>query len=162
MQVTVNTTAFAFRVSIVGSALRKAATPIHMAYTNADSVGKKQLKAEWMIGHIAAHLSGSNDMREEAMVAAMTDKVLKDAERIFSLGKGAGAKPANVAAIDRAYSDFRYHVVRAVKVVKETEEVKLSKEEKAAFAAFVEACGDINRAAVVFKAMSAVVRAAAK
>ena len=159
---TVNTITFAFRVSIVGSAMRKAATPLHLAYTNADSEGKKQIKCEWMTGHIAAHLSGATDMRVEAMDAAMTDKVMKDAERILSLGKGAGAKPANIAAIDRAYSDFRYHIVRAVKVAKESEEVKLSKAEKAAFAAFVEACGDINRASVVFKAMSAVVRAAAK
>jgi hypothetical protein len=49
------------------------------------------------------------------MLGHLEGQGVKDAERTFSLGKGKGAEPENVKAIDRASSDFRYYVVRPVK-----------------------------------------------
>jgi hypothetical protein len=49
------------------------------------------------------------------MLGHLEGQGVKDAERTFSLGKGKGAKPEAVKAIDRASSDFRYYVVRPVK-----------------------------------------------
>jgi hypothetical protein len=49
------------------------------------------------------------------MLGHLEGQGVKDAERTFSLGKGKGAEPEAVKAIDRASSDFRYYVVRPVK-----------------------------------------------
>ena len=141
----VNITTFAFNLSVLTRKTLEASTPFHTAYVGADKVGKAQLRQEWMLGHIAGTVFG-----------AMGDSAMKGAERILSAGKGEGAKPQNVKAIDKASSDFRYHVIRPTAGVKETKAVRITAAEKAAYAAFVEACGgDVKRAAVVFKTMAA-------
>lgn len=141
----VNITTFAFNLSVFTRKTLEASTPFHTCYVEADATGKAQLRREWMLGHVAGTLYG-----------AMGDNAMKLAERILSTGKGEGAKPQSVKAIDKASSDFRYHVIRPTAGVKETKAVRISAAEKAAYAAFVEACGgDVKRAAVVFKTMSA-------
>ena len=55
------------------------------------------------------------------MLGHLTGQGLKAAERILSRGKGKGASKAHIQAIDRAYSDFRYMVVRPVKAKSEGE-----------------------------------------
>ena len=87
---------FAVNVGNHTTAIREAADAFHAAYVDATPTQQGALRKDWMLGH----LEGQG---------------VKDVERTFSLGKGAGAKPENVKAIDRASSDFRYYVVRPVK-----------------------------------------------
>ena len=87
---------FATNVGNHTTAIREAADAFHEAYTDATPTQQGALRKDWMLGH----LEGQG---------------VKDAERTFSLGKGKGAEPEAVKAIDRASSDFRYYVVRPVK-----------------------------------------------
>ncbi len=87
---------FATNVGNHTTAIREAADAFHKAYTSATPTQQGALRKEWMLGH----LEGQG---------------VSNPERMFSLGKGAGAKPEAVKAIDRASSDFRYYVVRPVK-----------------------------------------------
>jgi hypothetical protein len=91
-----NINQFAFNVAAATRKKRDAADPFHVAYTDATPAQRKQLREEWMIGHLRGQ------------------GFEQHAERILSKGKGkgAGAKPEHVKAIDRASSDFRYMVVR--------------------------------------------------
>lgn len=93
---TMNITAFAFNVASATRKTLEASSPFHTCYVGADATGKKQLRSEWMLGHVM----GTLNLDEKA------------AERILSKGKGDGAKPEHVKAIDKASSDFRYHVIR--------------------------------------------------
>jgi hypothetical protein len=88
-----NINQFAFNVAAATRKTRDAADPFHVAYTDATPEQRKQLREEWMLGHLRG-------------------QGLENAERVLSKGKGAGAKPEHVKAIDRASSDFRYMVVR--------------------------------------------------
>ena len=90
---TISIKQFAVNVGYVGRKVREAADPFHAAYVEATPEQRKALRLDWMLGH----LEGQG---------------VKNAERVLSEGKGAGAKPENVKAIDRASSDFRYYVVR--------------------------------------------------
>jgi hypothetical protein len=87
---------FATNVGNHTTAIRDAADAFHEAYTGATPTQQGALRKDWMLGH----LEGQG---------------VQDAERTFSLGKGKGAKPEAIKAIDRASSDFRYYVVRPVK-----------------------------------------------
>jgi hypothetical protein len=87
---------FATNVGNQTTAIRDAANAFHEAYTGATPTQQGALRKDWMLGH----LEGQG---------------VQDAERTFSLGKGKGAKPEAIKAIDRASSDFRYYVVRPVK-----------------------------------------------
>jgi hypothetical protein len=89
-----NINQFAFNVAAAARKTRDAADPFHVAYTDATPEQRKQLREEWMLGHLRGQ------------------GFEQHAERILSKGKGAGAKPEHVKAIDRASSDFRYMVVR--------------------------------------------------
>lgn len=70
--------------------------PFAKAYAKADPAKQKEMRHEWREGFIAGSLGIS---REQAA-------------KIVETGKGEGAKPANIKLIDRANSDFRYHVIR--------------------------------------------------
>jgi hypothetical protein len=84
---------FAFNIGNATRKVREAADPFHAAYVGATPEQRKDLRQRWMLGH----LEGQG---------------VKGAERILSEGKGAGALPEHIKAIDRASSDFRYMVVR--------------------------------------------------
>ena len=92
----VNIQSFAFNLSSMTRKTLEASAPFHDCYSKADATGQKQLRGEWMLGYVMGTLAIGQDV----------------AERILSKGKGAGAKPEHVKAIDRATADFRYHVVR--------------------------------------------------
>ena len=94
---------FAAQVGNHTVGIKTAADAFHTAYAGATPEQRTQLKQEWMLGH----LEGQG---------------VKNPERTFSLGKGTGASADGIKAIDRAYSDFRYYVVRPVKA--KTEPVK--------------------------------------
>lgn len=87
---------FAVNVGNTTTAIRSAADAFHDAYVGATPAQQSALRKDWMLGH----LEGQG---------------VKNPERTFSLGKGAGSTADGVKAIDRAYSDFRYYVVRPVK-----------------------------------------------
>ena len=104
---------FATNVGNHTTAIRNAADAFHKAYTGATPTQQVALRKDWMLGH----LEGQG---------------VKDAERTFSLGKGNGAKPEAIKAIDRASSDFRYYVVRPVKTkATQTTSKRISKELRA-------------------------------
>lgn len=84
---------FAFNTGAMSRKVRDAADPFHAAYLEATPEQRKDLRTRWMMGH----LEGQG---------------FKGVERILSEGKGTGAKPEHIKAIDRASSDFRYMVVR--------------------------------------------------
>jgi len=86
---------FAYNVGAMGRKVRESAAPFHKAYVGATPEQQADLRRRWMLGHLAG-------------------QGLKKPERILSEGKGGNADVENVKAIDRASSDFRYHVVRAV------------------------------------------------
>ena len=101
---------FAFNVGYVTTKVRSAADPFHAAYLEATPEQRKDLRHRWMLGH----LEGQG---------------FKGSERILSEGKGAGAKPEHIKAIDRASSDFRYMVVRPEpKATEPAKQMRLSRE----------------------------------
>lgn len=103
-------TQFAFNVGSMARKIRDAADPFHAAYEGATAEQRKALRTEWMLGHLRG-------------------QGLQHAERILSTGKGAGAKPEHIKAIDRASSDFRYMVVRPdVKAKAEAKSFRVAKE----------------------------------
>jgi hypothetical protein len=72
------------------------------------------------------------------MLGHLEGQGVKNAERILSEGKGAGAKPENVKAIDRASADFRYMVIRPEpKDAAPTKSMRLSKDARALAAAYL-------------------------
>ena len=119
---TVNITTFAFNLAAITSKTLDASLPFHTAYTGATPEQQKQLRHEWMLGHLAGALGVD----------------LKTSERILSRGKGEGAKPAHIKAIDKASSDFRYHVVRPTAKANETKPVRVPRELRTAINALLE------------------------
>jgi len=86
---------------LLGAAARKtseASLPFHEAYVAATAQQRAQLKKDWMIGH----LDGQG---------------VENPERTLSKGKAKGTKMAVKHAIDKAYSDFSYHIIRRAKKV---------------------------------------------
>lgn len=90
---------FAFNVGAATRKIREASSTYHDAYMAATAEQKANLRHRWLLGHLAG-------------------QKISNPERVLSQGKGKGATRANIMAIDRASSDFRYYVVRPVKVKK--------------------------------------------
>ena len=110
---------FAFNIGNATRKVREAADPFHAAYLEGTPEQRKDLRQRWMLGH----LEGQG---------------VKGAERILSEGKGSGAKPEHVKAIDRASSDFRYMVVRPEpKTAAPAKSMRLSKDARALAAAYL-------------------------
>ena len=110
---------FAFNIGNATRKVREAADPFHAAYLEGTPEQRKDLRQRWMLGH----LEGQG---------------VKGAERILSEGKGSGAKPEHVKAIDRASSDFRYMVIRPEpKTAAPTKSMRLSKDLRAAAEAYL-------------------------
>ncbi len=96
---TVTLSQFAFNLGNNDRLTLEASLPFHTAYVSATPEQKAQLKHDWQVGYIQG----------KADVDAPT------AERILSGGKGGRASKANIEAIDKSYSSFKYHVVRKPK-----------------------------------------------
>lgn len=110
---------FAFNVGTNSRKIREAADPFHAAYLEATPEQRKDLRQRWMLGHVEG-------------------QGFKDAERILSEGKGNGASPEHVKAIDRASSDFRYMVVRPEpKDAKPVKSTRLAKDVRALAEAYL-------------------------
>ena len=128
---------FAFNIGNATRKVREAADPFHAAYLEGTPEQRKDLRQRWMLGH----LEGQG---------------VKGAERILSEGKGSGAKPEHVKAIDRASSDFRYMVVRPEpKTAEPAKSMRLSKDLRAAAEAYL---ANFESAADAIKALRAVAK----
>lgn len=131
-------TSFAFNVGSMSRKVRDAADPFHAAYLTADADQRKAMRHDWMLGH----LDGQG---------------IKNAERVLSHGKGNGAKPEHIKAIDRASSDFRYMVVRPdAKPAQDApmKSMRLSRDLRALAQALLDAAGDTTTAIKVLKAVA--------
>lgn len=95
---------FALRVGKQAYETRAAADPLHEAYKAAEPADQADLRQRWMLNHVAGQVM--------ARTKCDGDAAIKAAERILSKGKGKGAAKEAIKAIDRASSDFRYHIVR--------------------------------------------------
>jgi hypothetical protein len=95
MNVKANTTLsfdeFAKSVGKFGKELQQSAKPLADAYAKATPEQQKDLRARWMLNHLIG-------------------QGYTNAKAIIETGKGKGAKPDHIKAIDRAYSDFAYNI----------------------------------------------------
>lgn len=88
---------FAFNIGVQSRQGRDASKPLSVAYHNGDEEQQRNLRIRWMTNHIRGSLKVN----------------AKTAERILSEGKGLACKSEeNRCAIDKASSDFRYHIIR--------------------------------------------------
>ena len=128
---------FAFNVGINARKIRDAADPFHAAYLEASPEQRKDLRQRWMLGHLEGQGFAS-------------------AERILSEGKGAGAKPEHVKAIDRASSDFRYMVIRPEpKAAEPAKSMRVAKDLRALAEAYL---ANFENAADAIKVLRAVAK----
>jgi len=128
---------FAFNTGAMSRKVREAADPFHAAYLEGTPEQRKDLRQRWMLGH----LEGQG---------------FKGAERILSEGKGAGAKPEHIKAIDRASADFRYMVIRPeAKAAEPVKSMRLSADVKAAAQAYL---AQFDSVADAIKALKAVAK----
>lgn len=136
----------AFAVGAASQKTRSECDPIHTAYVAMDPTEQKELRLCWMIAHVAGQISVVKQL-DVARATATAEKVLK-------AGKGAGAKVESIRMIDRASSDFRYHVIRpaATAAKGQQKKARTTASEKSAWAAFVQAVGE-ERAAIVAKTL---------
>jgi len=136
----------AFAVGAASQKTRSECDPIHAAFVAMDQTEQKELRRCWLIAHVAGQLSVVKKLDVAKATAA--------AEKVIEAGKGAGAKVESIRMIDRASSDFRYHVIRptATAAKGQQKKARTTAAEKAAWAAFVEAVG-AQRAKLVAKTL---------
>lgn len=94
---------FALRVGKQAGMTREAAEPLAKAYGRATPEQQSDLRQRWMLHHIAGQIMVSKPDGDAAIMAA---------KKIITKGKGGGASRESILMIDRASSDFRYHIVR--------------------------------------------------
>jgi len=88
---------FAFNIGEQSRLGREASKPLSVAFHNADEEQQRNLRIRWQLNHIRGSLKVS----------------AKTAERILSNGKGESCEcDEHRLAIDKSYSDFRYHIIR--------------------------------------------------
>lgn len=86
---------FAFGLGKQGRLLRESSIVWHKEYVQADSTTRKEQLQEWLV----QHLQGGLDITQQV------------AERILSKSRTERSKVHN-NAYSKAYSDFRYHIIR--------------------------------------------------
>ena len=95
MNVKANTTLsfdeFAKSVGEFGKQMQVSAKPLADAYAKATPEQQSDLRARWMLNHLIG-------------------QGIKNAADVITVGKSKNAKPENIKAIDRAYSDFTYTI----------------------------------------------------
>lgn len=89
---------FAFGLGKQGRLLRESSLVWHTEYTQADSATRKERLHEWLV----QHLQGGLDVTQQV------------AERILSKPRTERSKVHN-NAYSKAYSDYRYHIIRPEK-----------------------------------------------
>jgi hypothetical protein len=139
---TVTLSQFAFNLGNNDRLTLEASLPFHTAYVSATPEQKAQLKHDWQVGYIQG----------KANVDAAK------AERILSGGKGGNASKANIEAIDKSYSSFKYHVVRKPKAKAKAapaKSMRVAKDLRAAAEAYL---ANFDNVADAIKALRAVAK----
>ena len=96
--ITVSYSQFAFGLGKQSRLLRESSLVWHLEYVKADSDTRNARLQEWLVQHLMGQLG-------------VTQSV---AEKILSKSKTKRSKDHNLA-YSRAYSDFRYHIIRPEK-----------------------------------------------
>ena len=125
---TVSIKAFAFKLSTLSIKLREASQPFATCYATADDAGRKQLRNDWMIGHINGY-TGDEAATLELLGKSRTDRS-KDDQNAYS----------------RAASDFNYHVVRDSKSANKSDDVEIPANILAAAKALARLCNEYEGA----------------
>lgn len=94
---------FALRVGKQAGMTREAAKPLADAYGKATPEQQSDLRGRWMLNHVAGQIMVSKPNGDAAMTAA---------KKLLALGKGKGASRESIKMIDKAYSDFRYNIIK--------------------------------------------------
>lgn len=133
---------YAARVGRTSAEMRAGAGAFHLAYVGGTPEQRADLQRRWMLGHLEG----------EVKAKAITG----EPERILSRGKGKGASKAHIGAIDRAYSSFRYCVIRPEKKAKKAEpkaSARISKEARTMAKALIDLCGSVAAAKAALAAV---------
>ncbi len=133
---------YAARVGRTSAEMRAGADVFHAAYVSGTSEQRADLQRRWMLGHLEG----------EVKAKAITG----EPERILSRGKGKGASKAHIGAIDRAYSSFRYCVIRPEKKAKKAEpkaSARISREARTMAKALIDLCGSVAAAKAALAAV---------
>jgi len=138
---------FALRVGKQAGMTRAAADPLHAAYTKAEPEQQADLRQRWMLNHVAGQIMVTTPDGDAAM---------KKAASIIAKGKGGGATRAAIAMIDKAYSDFRYNIVRPTgKKPEQAARVKVPAAVRTAAMSFIAEFEGKNRNAQIDAAIAA-------
>ena len=142
---TISIDLFAFNVGAHTKAIRENSLPFHNAYVKGDEAQQRDLRVRWMCNHMAGSLG----------IALAAATLIRDK------GKGAGVNRAHVAAIDKAYSDFRYYVVQNKTKAKDVarDSITLTPAQRAAMKSLDMSCGTIAEMKAVFAAYVASMKA---
>jgi len=133
---------YAARVGRTSAEMRAGAGAFHVAYVSGTPEQRADLQRRWMLGHLEG----------EVKAKAITG----EPERILSRGKGKGASKAHIGAIDRAYSSFRYCVIRPVNKAKKAEptsSARISREARTMAKALIDLCGSVAAAKAALAAV---------
>jgi hypothetical protein len=133
---------YAARVGRTSAEMRAGAGAFHLAYISGTPEQRADLQHRWMLGHLQG----------EVKAKAITG----EPERILSRGKGKGASKAHISAIDRAYSSFRYCVIRPEKKAKKAEpkaHTRISREARTMAKALIDLCGSVAAAKAALTAV---------
>lgn len=133
---------YAARVGRTSAEMRAGAGAFHLAYVGGTPEQRADLQRRWMLGHLEG----------EVKAKAITG----EPERILSRGKGNGASRTHIGAIDRAYSSFRYCVIRPEKKAKKAEpttHARISREARTMAKALIELCGSVAAAKAALAAV---------
>lgn len=153
---------FARWIGELGAAQQRSAEPFHREFVGATPERQGEMRDQWVLGHLTGQfvtpkLHGRDSKATAAEKKADMARAEALAEKVMGLSRPGSAgkcrSAAQQAAYDRARADFRYHVMKP-KTSKKAEPVKaprISREERAAWAAFVAIVGE--RAAVIAKTL---------
>jgi hypothetical protein len=142
---------FALRVGKQSSETRLASEPLHAAYKGATAEQQADLRVRWMTNHVAGQIIGSATKEEKKPNAAAA---MNAAQKIITRGKGKGSSKDGRMMIDRAYSDFRYHIVRPSGAKPEQARTKVPAAIRAAAIAFIAEFEGKNRNAQIDAAIA--------
>ena len=106
---TVSIEQFAYGVGALTTQLRENSLSFNIAYVKGTPEQQRDLRVRWTCNHLRGALNVT----------------LTQAEAVRDAGKGGIASNAHKLAIDRAYSDFRYYVVRPAAKAAERGEVTI-------------------------------------
>lgn len=114
---------------------RDASLPLHNIYVAAEPEQQGEMRVSWLLNHLTGQ--GYTPKQAESVCAASRNDRSAEQQRDY----------------DKARGDFTYHIVRSVSAKAEPAKApRISREERAAWAAFVATVG-ADRAALIAKTL---------